>query len=63
LKIYNTKGQLVRTLINNESYNPGFYNILWNGKDNFGHNVSTGIYLYYLNSPNFNMVKKMTILK
>ena len=44
LSIYNVQGQLVKTLIN-EKQNIGIYNILWNGKDNTGQLVSSGIYL------------------
>ena len=45
LKIYNLLGQEIRALID-EIKNPGSYQIRWNGKDNLGRNVASGIYVY-----------------
>jgi hypothetical protein len=47
ISIYNTKGQLVKTLIN-KYQTSGFHNITWDGKDDFHKNVSSGIYFYKL---------------
>ena len=47
LKIYNLKGQLVKTLVN-ERKSAGLYDVTWDGKDNDNKNVCSGIYLYQL---------------
>ena len=47
LSIMNTRGQTVRTLVNNERA-PGKYSVTWNGRDQFGRKVVTGIYIYKL---------------
>ncbi len=47
LKIYNILGQEVRTLID-EKQSPGYYSVVWNGRDDFGQEVSSGIYFYRL---------------
>jgi hypothetical protein len=63
VKIYNSNGKLVSTLMSNQRLNPGIYNINWNGKDNNGMQVSSGIYFYKVISEKFNMTKKMTLLR
>ncbi len=62
LKIYNLKGQLVKTLVN-EQVNAGYHSVVWDGKDNFGTNVATGIYLYRLETKTYNQTKKMMLMK
>lgn len=62
LKIYNLLGQHVRTLVAEEKQ-AGYYQINWNGKDNQGNSVSSGIYLYELKSSNFQRTRKMLILR
>ena len=46
LKIYDTSGDLVRTLIDNELYNAGKASKVWDGDNDFGNYVGTGLYLY-----------------
>ena len=43
--------------------NPGFQNVVWNGKDQFGQNVPAGIYMYRMNAGGFISTKKMVLLK
>ena len=62
LEIYNILGQKIRTLINREE-NPGNYSISWNGKNDFGDSVNSGIYFIKFSSDNFSNTKKMTLLK
>jgi hypothetical protein len=64
LKIYNAAGQLVRTLVD-EMQQPtqnGFSKI-WNGMNNHGQPVSSGVYFYKLVTTNFTQTKKMVLLK
>jgi len=62
LSIFNIKGQLVNTLVN-EQMNSGVYNIEWNGKDMAGEAVSSGFYFYKLNTNRYSSTKKMILLK
>ena len=52
LKIYNALGQEVQTLMN-EQKEPGYYTVTWDGIDNQGCEVSSGIYFYRLWAENF----------
>lgn len=47
LSIYNTKGQLVKTILN-ETLKSGKHEINWNGTDNFSRSVASGTYFYKL---------------
>ncbi len=62
LNIFNLKGQLVKTLVN-EPLPAGLHNVLWNGKDNNNRNVASGMYFYRLESGSYKSVKKMLLLK
>ena len=62
LKIYNMLGQEIRTLVSGQA-NAGSYNVVWNGKDNFGHSVSSGAYIYQIVAGNFMQTRKMILLK
>lgn len=62
LSIYNSRGQLVRNLID-ESRSPGTHNVLWNGKDDNGRSVSSGVYFYKIRAGKFSSSKKMILMK
>lgn len=62
LKIYNILGQVVKTLIDEEQ-GAGIYQVVWNGTDEAGRNVSTGIYLYQIRAGDFVKKMKMTLIK
>jgi flagellar hook assembly protein FlgD len=42
---------------------PGNYKIIWDGKDNSGNEVSSGIYFYQLKTAEYISSKKMVLLK
>ncbi|RKY87238.1 hypothetical protein DRQ09_04795, partial [candidate division KSB1 bacterium] len=62
LRIYNLLGQEIRTLVNGYK-TKGTYKEIWNGKDNNGRNVSSGIYLYRLKAGNFSRTLKLVLTK
>ena len=67
LTVYNLLGQIVKVLAN-EVVNPGNYSFIWNGTDNSGLNVSSGIYFYELKAHgnkgnSFSKIMKMVYLK
>jgi hypothetical protein len=67
IDIYDAKGQLVRQL-NLGMQPPGSYlsrrdAAYWDGKDQLGHTVSSGLYFYTLNAGSFQATRRMVILK
>ncbi len=62
LKVYNTLGQEVRTLVD-EIQKPGQYEVVWDGNNRSGERVASGIYLYSLYRGNSKETKKMVLLK
>jgi hypothetical protein len=62
LSIYNLHGQEVRTLINGQM-NTGFHSVNWDGKDERGQTVPSGVYLYKLRVNGFAQTRKMTFMK
>ena len=62
LDIFNIKGQKVKTLVNDHQ-EAGKHSIVWNGKDELGNNVSSGVYFYKLKSGNYTSSRKMILMK
>ncbi|HBC46169.1 MAG TPA: hypothetical protein DCZ43_03915 [candidate division Zixibacteria bacterium] len=62
LDIYNVLGQKTRTLINADM-EAGINFVTWNGADDAGSPVASGIYFYKLVADNNVIIKKMTLLK
>ena len=62
MAIYNVLGQNVRTLV--DVHQPaGTYMVMWDGKDNHGNKLSSGVYFYQLIGENALITRKMTLLK
>ncbi|PJA55007.1 MAG: hypothetical protein CO167_00640, partial [Candidatus Marinimicrobia bacterium CG_4_9_14_3_um_filter_48_9] len=62
IAVYNLLGQKVLDLVNN-AYQPGQYNVNWNGTDALGKAVSSGVYFYRMNADGFTAQHKMLYLK
>ena len=62
LAIYSVTGQLVRALID-DRVAPGRHSVGWNGRDDAGRHVSSGLYLYRLETETESVTKRMTLLK
>ena len=62
LVVYNILGQAVRTLVNAEQQ-AGYYSVVWDGMNDFGSKVSSGIYIYRMTAGNFTSTVKMNLLK
>ena len=60
--IYNTLGQKVRTLVD-EYRASGRYEVSWDGRDDLGRTVGSGVYLYRLVSGQTSVIKKMLLVK
>jgi hypothetical protein len=64
LSVYNLKGQLLRTLIAGETMSGNQqHSVVWDGKDQFGNEVTSGIYLYKLRTLEKVYSKKMLLVK
>jgi hypothetical protein len=62
LEVYDILGNRIRSLVN-EYKLAGYYTNYWDGKDNNGHQVPSGIYFYTLKTKNYNQTKKLVLLK
>ena len=62
LKIYDILGREVKTLVNQEQNN-GTYEVNWNGDNEYGNKVSTGVYFYKIDAGTYSDVKKMLLIK
>lgn len=62
LEVYNILGQKVKTLVD-ENLTAGVKEVEWDGKDNKGLEVASGIYFYKIKADDFSDVKKMVMLK
>jgi hypothetical protein len=62
LTVFNVLGQSVRTLANGE-YTIGAHDVIWDGSDEAGESVSSGIYFYRLVTADGQKTRKMMLLK
>jgi flagellar hook assembly protein FlgD len=62
IAIYNILGRKVRTLVK-EFQKSGQHRVDWDGKDEEGKEVSSGIYFYQIKTPEFSQAKKMVLLR
>ena len=62
LAIYGSNGQLIKCL--EDSYkDSGYYQVMWDGTNQLGSAVSTGVYLYVIKAGKFSTIKKMIFIK
>jgi hypothetical protein len=62
LTVYNILGEKVRVLVN-EYQSAGERNVIWDGKNDNGDVVASGIYLYRIEAGSFTKTAKMSLLK
>ncbi len=62
MEIYNILGQSVRTLVN-QDLNAGFHSIQWNGTNDQGKPLASGMYIYSIQANGFHAVKKLVYMK
>jgi flagellar hook assembly protein FlgD len=62
IKIFNIIGREITTLINNQTI-AGYHIVYWDGRDSYGRNAASGVYLYRLTAGNFSVTRKMNLLK
>lgn len=62
LDIYNVKGQLLKTLVNNDM-SAGLHSVVWDAKDLNNTAVASGVYFYRISSPKQTLTKRMLLMK
>jgi YD repeat-containing protein len=63
LQIFDVTGQLVRTLISNQTINAGPHDVMWDGKGDSDQSITSGIYFCRLQIGNKQLVQKMVLIK
>jgi hypothetical protein len=62
IKIYNARGEEIRTLVD-EFKTAAYYSVQWNGRDNYGNPVASGVYLYRIFAGNHVYARKMVFVE
>ena len=62
LAVYNMQGQLVRTLVNGQKPS-GSHSVVWDGLDDHGARVASGVYLYTLKASAVALQRKLVLMK
>jgi len=62
LAVYDMLGRKIATLVN-VNQKAGAYTVRWNGKDDAGRSVSSGMYIYRIEAGSFKMSRKMVLMK
>ena len=62
LKLYDVSGKYVRTLINGE-LNPGYYTVIWDGRDDLNRRVSRGVYFMVLEAEDVKKTLKLLYME
>ncbi|RMG39676.1 MAG: T9SS C-terminal target domain-containing protein [Methanobacteriota archaeon] len=62
LTVYNLLGQRIITLVKGDKA-AGRYEVRWDGRDQFGNRVASGVYLFRLKTPDYTRVRKMLVTK
>jgi flagellar hook assembly protein FlgD len=62
LEIYDVRGRLVRRLLA-ERLPAGFHAVTWDGRDQVGHGVASGVYISMLRAGGAEITRKMTLLR
>jgi hypothetical protein len=62
IQVYDVSGRLVQTLVDAQK-DAGRYDVKWNGQNNAGSMVASGLYLYRIEASSFTQVKTMMLVK
>jgi hypothetical protein len=63
VKVFDVAGRLVRTLLEDDRAAGAVHRVTWDGRNDAGESVSSGVYFYRLAANNFTQTKKMVLLK
>jgi flagellar hook assembly protein FlgD len=60
--IYSIQGKVVKELVDGYK-EAGYHRVIWEGTNDSGESVSSGVYIYRIEAGNFSKVRKMVFLK
>jgi len=63
LTIYNALGEKVKTLAKAQDQPAGSFTLRWDGKNDLGSAVSSGIYFYRLEADSYHFIRKMILIR
>jgi outer membrane protein assembly factor BamB len=63
IKVYNRSGQLIDTIVNGETKAAGEYDCIWDGKNQSGETVASGIYDACVSCQSYTVTEKMSVLR
>ena len=63
--VFNSLGQRVKVLVDGQNLEPGSYRVFWDGRDDHGRPVGSGVYIYRLRniSGQIEIVRRMLLLR
>jgi hypothetical protein len=62
ITIYNLRGEKIKVLLR-EQREAGYYSVIWDGSDDQGNKVASGIYFYSINTSQYSAARKMVMIK
>ena len=62
LRVYDISGRLIRTIVN-DMQKAGRYEVQWDGKNDAGNQVASGMYFLRMQTPGFTKIRKMTLVR
>ncbi len=62
IKVYSVTGQLIKTLVD-DYLSEGYHQVIWDGLNEYGNKVASGIYIYEMRTKNKRLIKKMLLAK
>ncbi len=62
IDVYNLLGETIRTLVS-QTMPPGRHAVIWDGRDDDGGEVSSGVYFYRLRADDFSATRKMLLVR
>lgn len=63
IKIYSLYGQILKELVNDKEYIAGVYEVPWNGRDENGNKIASGVYLVRIEAGGFKKTKKIMVIR
>jgi hypothetical protein len=63
LQIFDIKGRLIKTLAGGEMWEAGPHSVSWDGRNDEGNEVGSGIFFYRIESGDFSETRKMVLLR
>jgi flagellar hook assembly protein FlgD len=63
LRLLNSRGAVVRTLVDDPTHSQGTRAVTWNGRDDAGRRVGSGVYFYELSIGSWQQIGKVVLLR